>query len=151
MLRRASFTLAPNSAPQWTEDGIAILALLADGGCSGLARIEANDRGADEALLLEHGGYVAEATVDNVFIVTDHALVAPPTATNLKGVTRVDWDLLRTIQRLTASGDWEIKSRTAADWELAILTGFSVWREVVINDGGTVAGDLMARSLVFVE
>ena len=53
-----------------------------------LARIEANDRGADEALLLDHGGYVAEATVDNVFIVTDHALVAPPTATNLKGVTR---------------------------------------------------------------
>src|SRR5262249_310400 len=34
-----------------------------------LARIEANDKGADEALFLDHNGYVAEATVDNVFIV----------------------------------------------------------------------------------
>jgi len=53
-----------------------------------LARIEANDRGADEALMLDAQGYVAEATVDNFFIVTEHELLAPPTATNLKGVTR---------------------------------------------------------------
>jgi branched-chain amino acid aminotransferase len=53
-----------------------------------LARIEANDRGADEALLLDHSGYVTEATVDNVFIVTPRGLVTPPTATNLKGITR---------------------------------------------------------------
>src|SRR5256886_16224466 len=53
-----------------------------------LARIEANDRGADEALMLDMNGFVAEATVDNFFIVTDHALVTPPTATNLKGATR---------------------------------------------------------------
>jgi branched-chain amino acid aminotransferase len=53
-----------------------------------LARIEANDRGADEALMLDGQGYVAEATVDNFFILTERALVTPPTATNLKGVTR---------------------------------------------------------------
>jgi branched-chain amino acid aminotransferase len=53
-----------------------------------LARIEANDRGADEALMLDAQGYVAEATVDNFFVVTDRALLTPPTATNLKGVTR---------------------------------------------------------------
>jgi branched-chain amino acid aminotransferase len=53
-----------------------------------LARIEANDRGADEALFLDHNGYVAEATVDNFFIVVDRTLVTPPTATNLKGITR---------------------------------------------------------------
>jgi len=53
-----------------------------------LARIEANDHGADEALMLDAQGYVAEATVDNFFIVTEHALLTPPTATNLKGVTR---------------------------------------------------------------
>jgi branched-chain amino acid aminotransferase len=53
-----------------------------------LARIEANDRGADEALMLDGQGYVAEATVDNFFIVTEQALITPPTATNLKGITR---------------------------------------------------------------
>ena len=53
-----------------------------------LARIEANDRGADEALMLDPSGYVAEATVDNFFIVAPHAVVTPPTATNLKGITR---------------------------------------------------------------
>ena len=53
-----------------------------------LARIEANDRGADEALMLDPSGYVAEATVDNFFIVSPHAVVTPPTATNLKGITR---------------------------------------------------------------
>jgi branched-chain amino acid aminotransferase len=53
-----------------------------------LARLEANDRGADEALMLDAQGYVAEATVDNFFIVSAHALLTPPTATNLKGVTR---------------------------------------------------------------
>jgi branched-chain amino acid aminotransferase len=53
-----------------------------------LARIEANDRGADEALMLDAQGYVAEATVDNFFVVTEHALLTPPTATNLKGITR---------------------------------------------------------------
>ena len=62
-----------------------------------LARIEANDRGADEALMLDGQGYVAEATVDNFFIVTDHALLTPPTATNLKGITR------ETILALAAS------------------------------------------------
>ena len=53
-----------------------------------LARIEANDRGADEALMLDGQGFVAEATVDNFFIVTGQTLLTPPTATNLKGITR---------------------------------------------------------------
>ncbi|MGE5244996.1 MAG: branched-chain-amino-acid transaminase [Betaproteobacteria bacterium] len=53
-----------------------------------LARIDANDRGADEALLLDAQGYVAEATVENFFIVTKRGLLTPPTSTNLDGITR---------------------------------------------------------------
>jgi len=53
-----------------------------------LARIEANDRDADEALMLDINGYVAEATVDNFFIVAGTAVITPPAATNLKGITR---------------------------------------------------------------
>ena len=54
-----------------------------------MARMEANDRGADEALMLDGQGFVTEATVDNIFIATRQGgLLTPPTATTLKGVTR---------------------------------------------------------------
>src|SRR3954468_2258375 len=53
-----------------------------------LARIEANDRGADEALMLDGQGYVAEATVDNFFIVPRHGRLPPPAAMNLNGIPR---------------------------------------------------------------
>jgi branched-chain amino acid aminotransferase len=53
-----------------------------------LARMEANDHGADEALLLDVNGYVAEATADNIFLVTRQGLATPRTATNLDGITR---------------------------------------------------------------
>jgi branched-chain amino acid aminotransferase len=53
-----------------------------------LARIEANDRDADEALLLDQHGFVAEATADNVFILSEGVLSTPPTTTTLKGITR---------------------------------------------------------------
>jgi branched-chain amino acid aminotransferase len=53
-----------------------------------MARIEAHDHDADEAILLDRNGYVAEATADNIFIVTDRALVTPPASTNLRGITR---------------------------------------------------------------
>ena len=39
-----------------------------------LAKIEANDRGADEALMLDVHGFVSEASVDNLFIVTERGL-----------------------------------------------------------------------------
>jgi branched-chain amino acid aminotransferase len=53
-----------------------------------LARLEAHDAGADEAILLDREGYVSEGSADNVFIVTERALVTPPTSTNLRGITR---------------------------------------------------------------
>jgi branched-chain amino acid aminotransferase len=53
-----------------------------------MARLEAHDRGADEAILLDRQGHVAEGSADNIFIVTERALVTPPTSTNLRGVTR---------------------------------------------------------------
>jgi len=53
-----------------------------------LARMEANDHGADEALLLDVNGYVAEATADNIFLVTRQGLATPRTASNLDGITR---------------------------------------------------------------
>ena len=54
-----------------------------------LAKIEAIDAGTLEAVMLNHQGFVAECTGDNVFIVRDGRLFTPPIAAGiLKGITR---------------------------------------------------------------
>jgi len=54
-----------------------------------LARIEANDAGASDAIMLNQEGNVAEATVQNVFIVRDGQVATPTTHDGiLEGVTR---------------------------------------------------------------
>src|SRR5438132_908933 len=53
-----------------------------------MARVEANQYGADEALMLDIHGYVSEATAENFFIVRNSTIVTPWTSTNLPGVTR---------------------------------------------------------------
>lgn len=54
-----------------------------------LARMEATHAGADEAILLNREGRVAEGSADNVFIVKNHTLLTPPvTEGALDGITR---------------------------------------------------------------
>ena len=54
-----------------------------------LAKIEALDNNVPEAIMYNHEGYVAEATGDNVFIVRDGIVYAPPVeAGSLEGITR---------------------------------------------------------------
>jgi len=55
-----------------------------------LARVEAIERGFDEALLLTHSGHVVEAAIENLFCVRDGALVTPPLGDEgpLPGITR---------------------------------------------------------------
>lgn len=54
-----------------------------------LARIEANDAGVPEAVMLNHLGNVAECTADNIFIVTDGRVRTPTTNCGiLDGITR---------------------------------------------------------------
>jgi branched-chain amino acid aminotransferase len=54
-----------------------------------LARIEANLANADEALMLNDAGYIAECTADNLFIVKRGQIMTPPiTAGALRGITR---------------------------------------------------------------
>jgi branched-chain amino acid aminotransferase len=56
-----------------------------------LARREAGQRGADEALMLNTAGRLAETTVANLFLVIDDDLVTPPVADGaLPGVMRAD-------------------------------------------------------------
>src|SRR5437588_9732613 len=54
-----------------------------------MARIEANLAEADEALMLNDAGNVAECTADNIFVVKYGQIVTPPvTAGALRGITR---------------------------------------------------------------
>jgi NTP pyrophosphatase (non-canonical NTP hydrolase) len=69
----------------------------------------------------------------------------------LEGLDRVDWELLRTIQRMVASANLEVRDRSAAEWEQAILQGLAAWRLLRQHDGGTIEADATTRSLRFVE
>ncbi len=54
-----------------------------------MARIEANLAGADEALMLNDQGNVAECTADNVFVIKNGQIFTPPiSAGALRGITR---------------------------------------------------------------
>lgn len=52
-----------------------------------LAKIEANNSGYSEAIMLDHNGYVAECTGDNIFLIKDNVLLTPSQG-RLKGITR---------------------------------------------------------------
>lgn len=64
-----------------------------------LAKIEANNGGCEEAIMLNHDGYVAECTGDNLFLVKGQELLTPPlSAGALYGITRgVVMDLARDL------------------------------------------------------
>ena len=53
-----------------------------------LAKREATSLGYDEALMLDTDGYVAEASGENIFIVSDGVLRTPPITAVLSGITR---------------------------------------------------------------
>jgi branched-chain amino acid aminotransferase len=62
-----------------------------------LAKIEANNGGCEEAIMLNNEGYVAECTGDNIFIIKGNEMLTPPlSAGALYGITRgVVMDLAR--------------------------------------------------------
>jgi branched-chain amino acid aminotransferase len=53
-----------------------------------LAKIEANNAGADDAVMLDHRGFVAETNATHIFLVTGGVLATPTTAACPEGITR---------------------------------------------------------------
>jgi hypothetical protein len=66
---------------------------------------------------------------------------------HLDGVRRLDQTLLDTITML--SGALEVGTRTAADWEHAILTGHDMFRQLIAHNGGSVEFDADESSMTF--
>ncbi len=65
-----------------------------------LARIEANEAGMDEALMLNVNGFVTEGTVDNIFMIKDRVLMTPKISDGLlQGIT---WDVILQIAKKLA-------------------------------------------------
>ena len=78
-----------------------------------LARIEANHAGADEAVLLNAHGLVAEGTADNLFLVRAGILLTPPVTDGaLPGITR------ELIMRLARASGIETRKRSLAPYDL---------------------------------
>lgn len=65
----------------------------------------------------------------------------------LDGISSLDFPFLNVIKDITAP--YEVGVRTAGDWEQAILNGFTAWRALRDNNGGTVILDATSRSLAF--
>ncbi len=53
-----------------------------------LAKIEANAKGGDEAIIFDVHGNLSEGSGDNIFVVKNGRIITPPTLNNLRGITR---------------------------------------------------------------
>jgi branched-chain amino acid aminotransferase len=53
-----------------------------------MAKIEANIKGGNEAIILDAQGRISEGSGDNIFIIKDGRIYTPYTINNLKGITR---------------------------------------------------------------
>jgi branched-chain amino acid aminotransferase len=75
-----------------------------------LAKIEANDAGVPEAVMLNHEGNVAECTADNIFIVRKERIYTPrPVDGALEGITRAT--ILRLCQNLNIPAEETVLQR----------------------------------------
>jgi len=106
-----------------------------------LAKIEALDNDVPEAIMYNHEGYVAEATGDNVFIVKDKVVYAPPVeAGALGGITR------GVVIRLAREEKIEVVEKNLTRFDLYVcdelfLTGTAAEVIGVVEIDGRVIGD----------
>jgi branched-chain amino acid aminotransferase len=119
-----------------------------------LAKIEAINAGADEALMLESTGEVAEGVGENIFCVTNHTLRTPPAYSGiLRGVTR------DAVIELGPSAGLEVREESLNRYDLftadeVFLTGTAAevvgvvkldGRKIGCGSVGKVTQDLAAR------
>lgn len=105
-----------------------------------LAKIEANNAGVEEAVMLNAEGFVAEGTADNIFIIKQGALLTPPlSAGALYGVTRA------TVMELAAQAGMKVAEQNLTRYDLfnadeCFLTGTGAEIMPVIKIDGRVIG-----------
>ena len=106
-----------------------------------LAKIEALDVDVPEAIMYNHEGYVAEATGDNVFIVRNRVVYAPPVeAGSLEGITRA------VVIRLARQEGLEVVEKNLTRYDLYVcdelfLTGTAAEVIGIVEIDGRAIGD----------
>ncbi len=63
------------------------------------------------------------------------------------GQSGLSFDLLKTVQQFVSG--YEVEECPLSLWELAILQGFEVFRQVKQNNGGVIICDRPARSIEY--
>ena len=100
-----------------------------------LAKIEANVAGADDALMLDQRGFVAETNATHVFLVSGGVLGTPSTAACPEGVTRqAVLDLAEAAGISCAVGDYSLTQLYSAD-ELFVTGTMGGLTPVLALDG----------------
>ena len=106
-----------------------------------LAKIEANQAGCEEAVMLNAEGYVAECTGDNLFIVKAGQLYTPPlSAGALYGITR------GTVIEIAQEAGYKVAEPNLTRYDLfnadeCFLTGTGAEMVPVVKIDGRVIGD----------
>ena len=105
-----------------------------------LAKIEANNGGCEEAVMMNVDGFIAECTADNIFILRDGQLLTPPlSAGALHGITR------QVVMELAARMGLEVGEPNLTRYDLfnaeeCFMTGTGAEIVPVVKIDGRVIG-----------
>jgi branched-chain amino acid aminotransferase len=105
-----------------------------------MAKIEANVAGADDAVMLDHRGFIAETNATHIFLVTGGTLATPTTVSCPEGITRaVVLDLAAAAGIACQTGDYTLPQLYTAGE--AFVTGTMGGLVPVITVDGRTIGD----------
>jgi branched-chain amino acid aminotransferase len=105
-----------------------------------LAKVEANVAGADDAVMLDHRGFLAETNATHVFMVTAGTLATPTTVSCPEGITRAAVLELAAADGIPCrTGDYTLPQLYAADE--AFVTGTMGGVVPVLAVDGRTIGD----------
>ncbi len=105
-----------------------------------LAKIEANVAGADDAVMLDHRGFIAETNATHIFLVAGGMLATPTTVSCPEGITRgAILDLAGSAGITCRTGDYTLPELYTA--EEVFVTGTMGGLAPVVRVDGRVIGD----------
>jgi branched-chain amino acid aminotransferase len=117
-----------------------------------LARAEAREAGADDALLLNHAGKIVEAATANLFVLIDRALITPPLEDGpLPGITRAAVIEVAHAARIPCVEESLTPADLAAADALVLTSSVQGIVPVASVEGGGVAWQASGEAALVIE